>query len=67
MCYLRYDDTNPEKADQQYIGEIQELVEWLGECLVTREIISFFKTFTNQVTRRTRLRLHLTTSLNSTN
>ena len=31
MCYLRYDDTNPEKAEQQYIKEIQELVEWLGE------------------------------------
>ena len=31
MCYLRYDDTNPEKAEQQYMKEIQELVEWLGE------------------------------------
>ena len=31
MCYLRYDDTNPGKADKRYITLIQEMVEWLGE------------------------------------
>ncbi|KAI9830593.1 MAG: hypothetical protein M1826_004619 [Phylliscum demangeonii] len=29
-CYLRYDDTNPEKEDERYVRSIQEMVEWLG-------------------------------------
>ena len=31
MCYLRYDDTNPEMEDERFIREIQEMVEWLGQ------------------------------------
>jgi len=29
-CYLRYDDTNPEKESQEYIDSIKNCVEWLG-------------------------------------
>ena len=30
VCHLRFDDTNPEKEDQEYIESIQEDVQWLG-------------------------------------
>lgn len=29
-CYLRYDDTNPEKEEERYFTSIKETVEWLG-------------------------------------
>ncbi len=29
-CYLRFDDTNPEKESQEFIHSIQEDVRWLG-------------------------------------
>jgi glutaminyl-tRNA synthetase len=29
-CYLRFDDTNPEKESQEYIDAIKEDVRWLG-------------------------------------
>ena len=29
-CYLRYDDTNPEKEEKQFFDAIAENVEWLG-------------------------------------
>lgn len=29
-CYLRYDDTNPEKEEGEYFDSIKEIVEWLG-------------------------------------
>ncbi|MBM7335323.1 MAG: glutamine--tRNA ligase/YqeY domain fusion protein [Alcanivorax sp.] len=29
-CHLRFDDTNPEKEEDQYIRSIQRDVEWLG-------------------------------------
>src|SRR3974390_2740297 len=29
-CNLRFDDTNPEKEEQEYIDGIQEDVHWLG-------------------------------------
>ena len=29
-CYLRYDDTNPEKEEAQYFDSIRETIEWLG-------------------------------------
>ena len=30
ICHLRYDDTNPEKEEQEYVDAIQEAVQWLG-------------------------------------
>ena len=29
-CYLRYDDTNPEKEEERFVREIKEVIEWLG-------------------------------------
>lgn len=30
-CYLRFDDTNPEKENMEYINSIKENVTWLGQ------------------------------------
>lgn len=30
VCYLRYDDTNPEKEEEKYFDAIQDVVRWLG-------------------------------------
>jgi len=30
ICYLRYDDTNPEKEEEKYFVGIRDMVEWLG-------------------------------------
>ena len=30
VCHLRFDDTNPEKEEQEYVDAIQEAVTWLG-------------------------------------
>jgi glutaminyl-tRNA synthetase len=30
VCYLRYDDTNPEKEEEQYFTAILDVVKWLG-------------------------------------
>lgn len=29
-CHLRFDDTNPEKEDQEYVDAIIDMVRWLG-------------------------------------
>ena len=31
-CYLRYDDTNPEKEEEKFFLGIRDMVEWLGKC-----------------------------------
>ena len=31
VCYLRYDDTNPEKEEEKFFRGILEMVEWLGK------------------------------------
>jgi len=30
ICHLRFDDTNPEKEEQEYVDAIKEMVTWLG-------------------------------------
>ncbi len=30
ICHLRFDDTNPEKEEQEYVDAIKEMVAWLG-------------------------------------
>lgn len=30
ICHLRFDDTNPEKEDQEYVDSIIDAVHWLG-------------------------------------
>ena len=30
VCHLRFDDTNPEKEEQEYVDSILEAVHWLG-------------------------------------
>ena len=30
VCHLRFDDTNPEKEEQEYVDSIREMVQWLG-------------------------------------
>lgn len=30
VCHLRFDDTNPEKEDQEYVDGIIDAVRWLG-------------------------------------
>src|SRR6478735_1418756 len=29
-CHLRFDDTNPEKEEQEYVDSIRDSVQWLG-------------------------------------
>ncbi|MDY0273064.1 MAG: glutamine--tRNA ligase/YqeY domain fusion protein [Advenella sp.] len=30
VCHLRFDDTNPEKEEQEYVDAIKDTVQWLG-------------------------------------
>lgn len=30
ICYLRFDDTNPEKEEEKFFRGIQDMVDWLG-------------------------------------
>ena len=48
VCHLRFDDTNPEKEEQEFVDAIIEMVHWLGydwtssagSCLSTPATIS---------------------------
>ena len=33
VCYLRYDDTNPEKEEEKFFTGILDMVKWLGTVL----------------------------------
>jgi hypothetical protein len=40
ICFLRFDDTNPEAEKQEYIDHIQDIVSWLGwKPFKVRELI----------------------------
>ena len=30
VCHMRFDDTNPEKEEQEYVDSITDSVKWLG-------------------------------------
>jgi glutaminyl-tRNA synthetase len=30
VCHLRFDDTNPEKEEQEYVDSIRDAIEWMG-------------------------------------
>lgn len=30
VCFLRFDDTNPEAEKQEFIEHIEDIVSWLG-------------------------------------
>lgn len=30
ICYLRFDDTNPEAEEEKYFTAIEEIIDWLG-------------------------------------
>ncbi|HEV8407487.1 MAG TPA: glutamate--tRNA ligase family protein, partial [Sphingomicrobium sp.] len=30
VCHMRFDDTNPEKEDQEFVDSIMDAVKWLG-------------------------------------
>jgi len=33
LCFLRFDDTNPEKEEEKFFMSIKDMVNWLGEEL----------------------------------
>ena len=37
-CHLRFDDTNPEKEEQEYVDSILDSVHWLGREALLPEI-----------------------------
>lgn len=47
VCYLRYDDTNPEKEEEKYFTAIQDVVKWLGfePCKITYSSDNFEKLY----------------------
>ena len=38
VCHLRFDDTNPEKEEQEYVDAILDAVTWLGYAVQTDSI-----------------------------
>jgi len=44
LCYLRYDDTNPEKEEEKFFIGIKDMVEWLGTSAVNA-VLNFSSVF----------------------
>lgn len=40
ICFLRYDDTNPEKEEEKFFVGIKDMVEWLGKLSINLVIHS---------------------------
>lgn len=38
ICFLRYDDTNPEKEEEKFFTGIYDMVTWLGKFLTKKRI-----------------------------
>lgn len=47
-CYLRYDDTNPEKEEEKFFTGIIQMVEWLGMACYN---IRFLTKYQNYMSR----------------
>ena len=45
ICFLRYDDTNPEKEEEKFFIGIKDMVEWLGKGWLTFSIYILFEDF----------------------
>ena len=43
ICYLRYDDTNPEKEEEKFFTGILDIVQWLGKAFL------YWKWFSNDL------------------
>lgn len=41
ICFLRYDDTNPEKEEEKFFVAIKDMVEWLGYKVILKTIFVF--------------------------
>ena len=55
VCFLRYDDTNPEKEEEKFFVGIKDMVEWLGKSNRRNTIILVVSIFNLiQVTNRMR-------------
>lgn len=44
VCFLRYDDTNPEKEEEKFFTGIHDIVQWLGEFTPHSWGLNHFKT-----------------------
>jgi len=51
VCFLRYDDTNPEKEEEKFFTGIKDVVEWLGykPFKITHSSDNFNQVFENKI------------------
>jgi glutaminyl-tRNA synthetase len=43
ICYLRYDDTNPEKEEEKFFTGILDIVKWLGKYSIQNHFSSIIR------------------------